>query len=796
MRHLPADLRQTARLLRRQPGLAITAIVALAMGIGFTTSMFAIVHGGTRALPFDQPHEVVLLTETSGRGGDAPIRPYTFRQWQASLTSFEGLGAWRNDTLNVAGSGDPDRLDGAAITPITLALLGERVALGRPFTDADATPGAPPVALIGDIVWRTRFGADPSVLGRTIRLDGVPHTIVGVMPRRFGFPINARIWIPLGVEAGAGPGAGEPLQVFGRLKDSASRDRAEAEAALEMARLASTFPATYLNHGARVLDFVELETPREIQRGLQVLVVAVSLAFLVACANVANLLLARAAARTRDTALRTALGASRSRLIGQALAEAVVLSGVACVLGVTMASIGLRFFGAATSGILEAFWVDFRIDATVVTFATSLAVLASLATALLPALRATAGGTNALLQAQAPGVAGLRIGRLGRALVIVQIALACGLFVLTATFVRAAASVRSVDLVFPARDILTSTLSVPGAIAADADARRRLLFDLKTRLDATPGLRQTAFTSVLPGRGGGNMRVAMADQPAGPGSPLLTAGVAMVTPEFFDLAGARASRGRLLIWQDDRRAEQVAVVNESLVRKLSPGRDVVGRRIRVEDHEFAVVGVVGDLLMQDVQDRDGSGVYLSMLQVRPFVIRTMTAAAAPPLDAFPAFRAAVHAVDPELPVLEPASLYDAIYADKQVLDAMATLFLAFGLGTVFLAVIGLFALLSFAVTARTREFGVRMALGAAPRDLVSLVFSRGARELAWGLGLGLPIAIVISRALAATLENVPAAGVGVFAAIVATVSAGAAVAMWRPLRRVARLAPVEAIREQ
>jgi hypothetical protein len=236
-------------------------------------------------------------------------------------------------------------------------------------------------------------------------------------------------------------------------------------------------------------------------------------------------------------------------------------------------------------------------------------------------------------------------------------------------------------------------------------------------------------------------------------------------------------------------------VNQSFVRKFSPGREVIGRRIRVERNEFEIVGVVPDLLMQDVTETDGSGVYVSMLQVRPYVFRTMTRTGGSPLAAFPAFRAAVHDVSPDLPVLEPATLHDAIYADKRILDGLAGLFLAFGAGTVFLAVIGLFAVLSFAVTARTREFGVRLALGATPRDLASLVLGRGARELGIGLGLGLAIAFGISRGLAATLENAPVAGAGVFGAIVLAVSASAALAFWRPVRRAARLSAVEALRE-
>jgi predicted permease len=795
MRHLPADLLYSLRLLRRQPGLAVTAVVALAMGIGFTTSMFAIVHGGTRALPVDRPHEIVVVTAIDGRGRATQIRPSLLRHWQASLQGFESVGAWRDDSFNVSGQGLPDRVSGAAITPNTLAILGVRVQSGRPFTEGDAAPGAARVALISDDVWRSRFQADPGVLGQTIRLDDVPHTVVGVMPPKFGFPIKARIWTPLDVTAGAGPQDGDPLQVFGRLRDDVAPAFAEGEASAALARLASANPGALSADRARVTDFLELETPREMRQGLTVLVAVVSLAFLVACANVANLLLARAAARTRDTALRTALGASRRRLVSQALIEAACVSSVACALGVAMASVALRVFAAASAGILEAFWVDFRIDFTVVAFAFTLAMFATFATALVPALRATSARTSPILQAAAPNVAGLRIGRLGRALVVVQVALACGLFVLTATFVGAAGAIRSIDLVYPAREILTTTLSVPSRIAADPQARRAFLRDVTARVAAAPGLGATAFASALPGRGGGNSRIAFAASPAVEPGPMMTAGVAVVTPELFALAGVDRVPGRLLTWEDDWRTPPVAVVNQSFVRKFSPDREVIGRRIVVEGDEFAVVGVVPDLLMQDVADRDASGVYVSMLQVRPYAFRTMTLAGASPLVRFPAFREAVQQVNPDLPVLEPASLYDAIYADKKVLDVLAGLFLAFGAGTVFLAVIGLFAVLSFAVTARRREFGVRLALGATPRDLASLVLGRGAREVGAGLGIGLAVAFAISRGLAATLENAPAAGAGVFGVIVLAVCASAALALWRPVRRAATVSAMDALRD-
>ncbi len=794
MRTFLIDLAHAGRLLRREPGLALAALATLALGIGFTTTMFSVVHGGTRPLPVHDPDRIVVLSEAGQLdGADISVRPYTYQQWTRSLTSFDQLAAFRPDSVNVSGGTAPDRLSAAAITPNTLALLETRVARGRPFADEDAAPGAAPVAIISDVLWRTRFGADPDVIGAEIRLDGVSHTIVGVMPPRFGFPINARLWTPLDVDADARPGEGVPFQVFGRLTQTVPANQAAEELRVEMARLAAAVPAAYANRAGRLIGFTELETPATMARGLQLLVLGVSLAFLVACANVANLLLARAASRSREIALRTALGASRARLIGQQVAETTLLAGLATAIGLAMAAVGLRFFATASADILDAYWVDFRIDGTVVGFAAALGLLAALAAGLVPALRASSGGPNAVLRAQTAAIAGLRVGRLGRALVVAQIALACGLFVLTTTFAGAWTAVHSVDLVFPARSILTTTLSVSSAVMDDVGARSRFLRALHTRLASAPALARTAIVSALPGRGAGNTQFAFADRPSN--SPGLLTGVVMTTPELFELARARATRGRLLTWQDDERALPVAVANESFVRRFSADREVVGQRVRLGTREFTVVGVVTDLLMQDVADRDASGLYLSMLQARPYTVRTMTATAGDPLAVAAAFRAVAAEVDPDLPVLEPSSLFDAIYADKKILDAMAALFLAFGIGTVLLAFVGLFALLSFMVTERTREFGVRVALGATSRDIASLVVARGARELAWGLGLGLAIAVALSRGLAASLEAAPVAGPGAFAAIVVAVAVGALFAMLRPLRRALRLSPIAALRE-
>ena len=797
MRQAVQDLRQSWRIFRRNPGLALAAVVALALGIGFTTTMFGIVHGGTRSLPFEDPDELVAVAQIAPATGAADLdsRPFEIRRWQQTLTSFDGLGAYLPASVNVSGAGNPpERVPAAWVTPGTFDTLGVAPSLGRGLAPSDAAPGAPPVAVIGHRLWQTRFAGDPAILTRDMRLDGEAYRVVGVMPPGFGFPIRARVWLPLALPPSAAPGEGPQLDVFGRLRDGVSAADAATELSTDLGRLATESPV-FEDRAARVFPFTEIETPAELRRGLQLLVAVVSLVLLVACANVANLLLARAAARARDTAIRSALGASRRRLVGQQLAESVLLAAAAAVAGLAIASAGLRFFATASAAILDAFWVDISLDPVVVAFATALGLFAAVTAGLVPALRASSAGAGALLQSQGARVAGPRIGRLGRGLVVAQLTMACGLLVVTTTLVSAAGAMRLVDIPFDEDAVLTADLSVLSEVLADPDTRARLITSLRDRLAAEPELGTAALVSVLPGRGAGQWSFAVTDDPSRP-EPRTT-GVAMVTPELFDLAGTGPLRGRLLSWQDDAQAPRVAVVNESFVRRhLADREDPIGRRLRLGTLDLTVVGVVPDLLMQDIEDVDGAGLYVSMLQARPYAVRVMTQPPSSPLAAVPALRRAIAAADPDLPVLGTATLRDAIFEDKRVLDALALLFLSFGAGAIFMAALGLHAVLSFVVTQRTREFGVRMALGASAADIVRLVLRRGGLELAWGLALGLGLAAALSRLLAATLERVPPAGLEALGAIAAAVLLASVVALYRPVRRAVRLDPLEALRHE
>jgi len=778
--------------------LTAASVLALGLGIGATTTMFGIVRGGTRSLPLVAGADeiVAVMATVAGTGGDALLVQADYRQLKESLTQFDGLGAFRMESVNAGSdSGPAERLEAASVTTNTFDLLGVAPERGRAFGLVDGLSGAPPVMLISHELWRSRFNLDPAAVGSVVRIDGGPRTIVGVMPAGFGFPVRSKVWLPLEVDAVTPPTAASALQMFGRLAHGASLDRASREMAAAVGRLSPPFPQSPDARTASVVPFLEIETPREVLLGLRLLVGIVSLVLLVACANVANLLLARAAARSRDFAIRTALGGSRARLLIAQLTESALVAMLAAMLGIGLASVGLRFFASASANVLDAFWMDFRVDPVVAGFAGLLGFVAAAASGLIPALRATARGVIGVLANEAASTSGLRVGRLGRGLVAAQIALACGALVLTTTFVMAAASLRAVEIPFPVDRVLTAQLAAGGDVLQSNESRARLLANLRDRLMATPEISRAAFVSVFPGRGAGGWPVAFEDTAANAASGVPRTSMMAVTPEFFDLAAASARRGRLLTWQDDGRAPFVAVVNESFVARHSPTRDPLGRRLRLGTREFTIVGVVPDLLMQDIEETDGAGFYVSMLQYPPFAIRVLAETAGPALDAAPALRQAVAAVDRDLPVIEVATLREAIFADKRILDALATLFLVFGAGAIFLAGLSLHAVLSFVIAQRRRELGIRLALGASARDMAGLILRRGGMEVAWGLGLGLLAAFGLSRAIAATLERAPEAGPAALAAIAGVVAVGAALAAWRPLSRILRLDPVAALRQ-
>jgi predicted permease len=793
MDSLLRGLRSGCALFRTSPGAAVSAVVALALGIGFSTTMFSIVHGGTRGLPFDEAESIVAVQRLATGPGVVPgnsVRDY--RGWAQGARTFEALGAFQSSSHNLGGEGEaPERVSAAALTPGTFELLRVRPEAGRGLLASDARPGAEAVAVLSHALWSRRYGADRAVLGRVIRLDGVAHTVVGVMPPRFRFPINASLWTAL---PDADPAsAGDAVQVFGRLARDVGPRAAQAEL-LTLARAAAETDQARSAIALDVIDFVELETPRQMRWGLYLLLLAVSGVLIIACVNVANLFIVRAIARARDVAVRLALGAERRTILIEQVAESLVLSTLAAVAGLAIAWAGTRAFRLGTADILEAFWMDFRLDTTVVLYASVLAAAAAAAAAAVPALRASRTDIVSTLRDGGPGSSSLRIGRLSRGLLAGQIALACALLALTLLFGRAAVALHARVWPFDPDAVMAAQIGVPLATLDDDDARARLLSQLEDELSHVPGARSAALVSVVPGRGAGNWTFSF-DGPATDPVRMPSTGLTMVSPAFFDTLGAPVLRGRGLTGDDRPGAPTVAVVNESFVARFSADRDPVGRRMFVGRRELTIVGVVPDLMSGDVDELEQDGMYVSIHQVRPFAVRVVAAGPSDPLALLRPLRAAVDRVDPDLPIYEAFTVRESAMREKQVLGVLSRLFSLFGAGALLLTAIGLYSVTAFSIAQRRRELGTRVALGATRADLLRLLTAQGGRQLAIGLAAGTVLAFALIRGFSAAVEFTAGHDGFVLSGVALSLLITSVAAIAAPVLRASGAESVNALRE-
>jgi predicted permease len=557
-------------------------------------------------------------------------------------------------------------------------------------------------------------------------------------------------------------------------------------------RMAAAFPETHERTGVRVYPFTEMEMPREIARALYLKVGAVSLVLLIACANVANLLLARAATRTQEVAIRTALGASRSRIIGTQLAESVLLAAAGAAFGLLFAHGAVRFFAVTTDHIIEAFWMRFEVDGMVIAFASLLGMAAAGAAGIAPALRASAFDVSAALK-ERPGSSSLRIGRLSRSLVGIQVAFACGLLVVTALFVNSALKLRATDFPFTTRDVFTAQIGFQAGGSVEESDRR--LFELEERIAALPGVTAATVSTHLPGRGSTNLSFSLEGESFERIQDMPNTNVAYITPGYMTTLRSAPLRGRNITWQDDGEAPGVALANQSWVARFSADRDPIGRRVRFGEREYSIVGVVPDLVPADIETDVQHAVYLPFRQSQyAWSVRVMALTRGDALAITSNVRDAVASVDPDVPLYEIATLHDAIFADKKVLDAFGVLFFLFGLGATFMTIVGLYGVVAFAVSQRTREIGIRVALGANARDVTRLVVGQGGRPVIIGLAFGSLLAIALAAALAAAIEPVQRPGPAVFAAVFMLIGVTTLLSMIAPARRALSVQPVAALR--
>ena len=545
MGDLVSDVRFGLRMLRKRAGTSVLAIAALALGIGLTTTMFSIVQGVIlRGLPFPESDRIMHLGRMTGDGTSVQSAPpHDFVDWSGSQTSFESLSAFSNAQATIADEFGAERYRLARLTPNTLRVLRVAPVLGRDFTEADGQPGAPPVILIGDQAWNSQFQRSPSVINKAVRLNGSPATIIGVMPPRFGFPNSQQIWTPLQVTLPDKRGTGQFVDVIGRLKPGSSLEQASAEFDAIGRRLRDAYPENK-DVTVRVQPFMSRFIPAQISRTFFAMLAAVFGVMLIACTNVANLQLARAAERMRELALRMALGAGRGRMMRQMLVEGLILAAAGALVGLGIARIGIELFNRNIGDTSPPFWIDIRLDPTVLTFVTALTVIAALAASLIPALRATRQDVNAVLKDEGRGNTGLHMGRFSRGLVIVEVLLSCCLLIVSGLMIKGVVNIGRIAYPYSTEDVFVAGMTGSDVKYPDEASRAQLLERIETALKAVPGVKEIALSSGTPeNTGTTSVAIDGATYPTPADRP--SARRLVVSTRFFETLRVRPLGGRM-----------------------------------------------------------------------------------------------------------------------------------------------------------------------------------------------------------------------------------------------------------
>jgi putative ABC transport system permease protein len=800
------DARYGLRLLRRSPGFAAVAIVTLALGIGASAAILSVVDAIlVRPLPYQDPERLVVLLHR----GENPVSPANFLDWKAQSRSFENMGAAEFWTPNLTGGDSPEKLWAIRMTADLFPILGVRPALGRYFLSQETAPGADRVVVLGDGIWKSRFAADPEIVGRTVTLDGEPYTVVGVMPPGFRFApfwaTQAQVWAPLDLSRRASSREGSSLRLFARLKDGASLAAARREVSGLTARLEREFPGT--NREVTVTPLLE-KVVGDVRPALLVLLAAVGLVLLIACANIANMLLARSSTRRREVALRAALGASRGRTIRQLLTESLVLGLAGGIAGTALGAWALRLLVSfAPAGIPR--MAEVRLDPRILVATFAVALLSAVAFGLAPALQTSSVHLQGALQEGSRSGSGREGGRLRRLFVAAEVSIAIVLLIGAGLMARTFQALRALDPGWNPEGVVTLEISVAGTRHAAAEARPPLYREILERLSAVPGVSAAGAINHIPISGdvwGFPYAVEGRPMPLPGDSPVAV--YRAVLPGYFATMRLPIVRGRDVAWSDEAGGPGVVLVNEHLAARQWPGEDPLGRRIRLDESSeswLTVVGVVKNAVRSDWSAPPGDEFYLAALQTKilmsspnswasylTYVVRTE----GDPAALAPSLRATIRSIDRTLPVSEVQTM-KAIVAHANGRTRFQTLLLAaFAAAAALLAAIGIYGVMSYAVSLRTREIGVRMALGADPRSVRRLVVGEGMAVAAAGAAAGLVAAFLLTRLMAGLLYGVRASDPVTYAGVAAALLAIALAACWIPARRASRIDPMRALRAE
>ena len=801
--HVARDLWYAARGLRRAPGFSAVALATLALGIGATTAIFSVVDAVLiKPLPFRDADRLVVVWESNAAVSRESTfaAPWNLREWQRQARTLGGFAAIHDQHVNLAGGPNgAEQLLAERISAGLLPLLGVSPIMGRAFHEDEDRPGRASVAMLSHRLWMRRFGGQASILGQAIHLDGAAYTVLGILPAGF-FELDSGvdIWLPLALDPDDARASGlRYLEVIARLAPGATFERARGDMATIGARLEAANPG--LDRGWRAaLVPLRQEVAGHAEPALLTLAAAVGFLLLMACANVANLLLVRGAARRKEVAVRTALGAGRGRIAAQLLSESILLALAGGALGTALARGGIdllaRFGPTNLPGMSRA-----AVDGRLLLFTLAVSIGGGLLFGLAPALQALDTNVNAVLtEGGRGGTAGRGGRRLRNALVVFEVALAVVVLIGGGLLMRSFVRLRAADPGFQPEGLLTFRLPLAGGRNAAPGRRAAFVDEVEERIAALPGVRAVGAVNALPLSGMGvGTTFAPADRPAPPRDERPLALMRTASPAYFRAMGIPLLAGRFFAASDGAEAPAVAIVNRMLARRFWPGQNPIGARVTVDaiDGRVAeVVGVVGDVKPEGLEGEDWPTIYNPYAQAQASTMAVVVRTAQAPRSLAGAVEREVHGLDAAQQVADVRTMEDVlagVVAEPRFNAAVLGIFAQIAF---VLAAVGIYGVISYDVSRRTHEIGIRAALGAQPAALLALILGQGARLAAWGIALGAAAAFALTRLMASQLYGVKATDAWTFAAVPLLLGAVALLASYIPSRRAMALDPMAALR--
>jgi predicted permease len=812
METLFQDLRYGIRAMFKDPGFTAVAVIALALGIGATTSIFSVVDAVLlRPLPYKSPEQLVMLWHNYPELNlpDATISVPSYYEYRDMPNSFEQVATQTGWSVNLTGTGEPERIRGARVSANLFPTLGVEPARGRGFLDEEDQPGRNRVVVMSHGLWQRRFGGDPNILGQTITLNGNSYTVVGVMPAGFVFRQDFELWTPIAFtneDKAAENHGSEFLEVVARMKPGVTLDQARAE----MDSIANQLRPQFYQDSSWgiVVNSLREQIVGNIKPALMVLLKAVACVLLIACANVANLLLARASARQKEVAIRTALGASRARLVRQMLTESVLLSAVGGALGLLLAYLGVKFLmlGAvqAIFGI-NTNWMRIGINGPVLGFTMAVSLLTGITFGIVPALQASKPDLNeSLKEGGRGGSEGGRRNRLRSILVVFEVATALVLLIGAGLLIRSFLRILDVNPGFNPRNVISIAMSLPRSKYAENHQVAAFYEQALQQVKAIPGAQHAAFGTNLPMSGdNSSASYAIEGRPAGPGESSPHGDPRMITPDYFITMGVPLLKGRYFTEQDSKDSVPVTIIDDVLAERYFPDENPIGKRIAAffegspdKPRWREIVGVVGHVKHYGLDGKTKEQYYFPQTQSPTRFMYLLVRSENEPTSLVPAIREAIRAVDKDQPIFRVTTMEEIVSNSLAQRRLSMFLLVVFAAVALLLAAVGIYGVMSYAVTQRTREIGIRMALGAQTGDVLKMVVRQGMIVTFAGVGVGVVVAFLATQVMSSLLFGVSAHDPVTFAAIPAILAGVALGASFVPARRATKVDPMIALRHE